>query len=197
MGRPAVDMRGEKYGSLEVVERCGSGTGVARWKCMCVCGDFVIVRRDHLLSGNTKSCGQCGVSTPHELTSATAKYLLYGHSGTPFVWKNKRVGFGIALVGATREYAHAPVQLLAMVSPELSAMKRLVEAGLIRGREGRTDARWMKDEKCVPMGVTWYGTQKELEAVHESIRVATQQLGLEQAMTALIKAQDERGASHG
>lgn len=52
-----TDLAGKRFGRLTVIEkhgRCGSGTA---WLCRCDCGNETIVSRNHLVSGNTKSCG--------------------------------------------------------------------------------------------------------------------------------------------
>ena len=50
---PRVDLTGEKFGRLTVQEWAGNG----KWKCLCECGNTVLVQTDNLKSGNTKSCG--------------------------------------------------------------------------------------------------------------------------------------------
>ena len=57
------DLTGQKFGKLLVLEHIikEKNRSYACWKCLCDCGNFTIVRSNHLLSGNTKSCG-CLVS---------------------------------------------------------------------------------------------------------------------------------------
>ena len=55
--RPAIDMVGEVYGELTVVERGSSSNSGALWLCRCSCGGGAEVIRGNLLSGNVKSCG--------------------------------------------------------------------------------------------------------------------------------------------
>lgn len=50
---PRVDLTGEKFGRLTVQEWAGNG----KWKCLCECGNTILVQTDNLKSGNTKSCG--------------------------------------------------------------------------------------------------------------------------------------------
>lgn len=50
---PRVNLIGEKFGRLTVQEWAGNG----KWKCLCECGNTVLVQTDNLKSGNTKSCG--------------------------------------------------------------------------------------------------------------------------------------------
>lgn len=50
---PRADLTGEKFGRLTVQEWAGNG----KWKCLCECGNTILVQTDNLKSGNTKSCG--------------------------------------------------------------------------------------------------------------------------------------------
>ena len=59
MGRPAVDISGQKFGKLTAVnqsDRRDSG-GKVYWDCLCDCGNEVSVRGTHLRRGDTVSCG--------------------------------------------------------------------------------------------------------------------------------------------
>jgi len=61
MGRTAIDLTGQHFGRLEVLERAGSyGTSHATWRCRCACGNEVVAIAGNLRSGQTKSCG-CAV----------------------------------------------------------------------------------------------------------------------------------------
>lgn len=51
---------GEKYGMLAVIGEVTT-TGKRKFRCKCSCGREVDVRLDHLQSGHTASCGNCGV----------------------------------------------------------------------------------------------------------------------------------------
>lgn len=60
MGGPVKDdLAGRRFERLIVVARSASTSprGISRWLCHCDCGEQRLVRRDHLLSGNTRSCG--------------------------------------------------------------------------------------------------------------------------------------------
>lgn len=49
---------GQKFGRLKVIERADNNChGQAQWKCVCDCGNFVVVPGYKLRSGHTKSCG--------------------------------------------------------------------------------------------------------------------------------------------
>ena len=53
-----IDLRGQKFGKLTVLREIGRDKhNKVLWLCRCECGNEVIVRGDHLRSGNTTSCG--------------------------------------------------------------------------------------------------------------------------------------------
>lgn len=53
-----IDMTGEKYGKLLVVEYAGkTKRGLSLWKCKCDCGREAVVQSANLRNGHTKSCG--------------------------------------------------------------------------------------------------------------------------------------------
>lgn len=52
-----VDLTGERYGKLAVLELDHVEKSKRYWKCQCECGNTVSVREYNLKSGNTKSCG--------------------------------------------------------------------------------------------------------------------------------------------
>lgn len=59
MGRPALDLTGNRYGRLVAIRRDGScpKTSNARWLCRCDCGVEKTYRGDHLRRGTSRSCG--------------------------------------------------------------------------------------------------------------------------------------------
>lgn len=57
MGRPVVELTGQKFGKLTVLERAGSRHGHMIWLCQCECGNQTNVYRGELVKGKTKSCG--------------------------------------------------------------------------------------------------------------------------------------------
>ena len=61
MGRPKIDLTGQKFGRLLVIEQdttkpTGSGKPVY-WKCKCECSNICSVRYDKLVNGEVRSCG--------------------------------------------------------------------------------------------------------------------------------------------
>lgn len=57
----AIDLTGQKFGKLTVIELSPVPTpsGERMWMCICDCGNYKTVQRKHLRSGFTKTCG-CG-----------------------------------------------------------------------------------------------------------------------------------------
>lgn len=54
-----IDLTGQKFGRLFVVERYGKGCKGkdAKWLCLCDCGGMTVSTGKNLRSGNSKSCG--------------------------------------------------------------------------------------------------------------------------------------------
>lgn len=54
----SIDMTGKRFGSLLVIERTENDhSGYARWKCLCDCGNYTVVRGANLRAGAVRSCG--------------------------------------------------------------------------------------------------------------------------------------------
>ena len=57
MGR-LIDLKGRRFGRLTVISRKeNTKNNISQWECQCDCGKTTIVRSDHLIHGDTKSCG--------------------------------------------------------------------------------------------------------------------------------------------
>ena len=52
-----IDMSGQRFGMLTVIERYGTKNKSTTWKCVCDCGNEHIVTRVNLIGGDVKSCG--------------------------------------------------------------------------------------------------------------------------------------------
>jgi hypothetical protein len=72
-----MDITGEVYGKLLVLERSSSPSKVPCWECLCDCGLIKSVRQTHLRSGHTNSCG---CLQRERLSEATRQH---GYYGTP------------------------------------------------------------------------------------------------------------------
>lgn len=53
----AIDISGQKFGKLLVLERSPNKNNRTYWKCQCDCGNIIEVQTSALTSGNTTSCG--------------------------------------------------------------------------------------------------------------------------------------------
>jgi hypothetical protein len=53
----SLQLEGQKFGNLLVIEREGSKRGRSLWKCLCDCGNTCYVISSYLTTGDTKSCG--------------------------------------------------------------------------------------------------------------------------------------------
>lgn len=68
-----IDMTGQVYGALSVIERAPSQYKTSYWKCRCECGTVKSIQRTALINGKTLSCG-CKVNPPGE-----SSYQWSGH----------------------------------------------------------------------------------------------------------------------
>lgn len=68
---------GDRFGKLVTIKLGEPGKGRRkRWLCRCDCGSVLLVRQDHMLSGNTRSCGcssgnYTGSRRTHGMTGTT------------------------------------------------------------------------------------------------------------------------------
>ena len=73
-----IDLTGNRYNRLMVIERAENAKGgVPVWKCLCDCGNIVLVRGNNLKSGAVQSCG-CLIHEPaHNRTHGLSKDPIY------------------------------------------------------------------------------------------------------------------------
>lgn len=59
MARPRIDISGQTFGMLTVVERTAQVDkhGCILWLCRCECGGVTVARASDLKSGHKRSCG--------------------------------------------------------------------------------------------------------------------------------------------
>lgn len=84
--RKVEDLTGRKFHKLTVLERAENyvspqGKTKSRWKCICECGNIVMVLRNELLFGHTYSCGCYGKQRRIELGKTKKKHNNYDLSG--------------------------------------------------------------------------------------------------------------------
>lgn len=78
-----IDLTGEKFGLLTVIEKCGkdkNGKNVL-WLCSCECGGQTTATTGHLRSGHTQSCGcrraEFGENTRFQTTHGKSRSRIY------------------------------------------------------------------------------------------------------------------------
>lgn len=81
MGNIKINEIGNKHGRLVVVEDAGrSRKGRALWRCVCDCGNEIVVSGHVLRNGNTKSCGclqRDACQLPFGQSSFNSLYAMY------------------------------------------------------------------------------------------------------------------------
>lgn len=56
MSKP-IDLTGQRFGRLVVIEKAETKNGIVKWKCLCDCGNEKIATGRDLKRGSVKSCG--------------------------------------------------------------------------------------------------------------------------------------------
>lgn len=91
----ALDLAGQKFGKLTVLERLGkNGLGHYIWRCRCDCGNYVDAVGYAVKNGSWASCGKCG-KRPVERAVNIARQVVgdymaverIGTYGTSAKWK--------------------------------------------------------------------------------------------------------------
>ena len=82
------DITGRKFGKLTVLKLQTLKNHRTYWLCQCKCGNTKVVRKDHLLSGVTQSCGCLEKVNLSKLAFKST----HGHSAEPiyYVWNSMR-----------------------------------------------------------------------------------------------------------
>lgn len=63
-----IDLTGQRFGRLIVIERAESRSNQTYWKCRCDCGNEKVVDSYNLRKGLVKSCGCCAKGFPSHIT---------------------------------------------------------------------------------------------------------------------------------
>ena len=72
-----IDITGNRYYHLVVLEKARVENGVVIWKCLCDCGNITYVRGQNLKSGAVKSCGCLRKEAKPTLRHNMSKTRLY------------------------------------------------------------------------------------------------------------------------
>lgn len=89
MGR-LIDMTGQRYGRLVVLERAYTDKdNFIRWKCQCDCGNICYVRGYPMRTGATRSCG---CLEKENIINFHLNNITHGYSKLPVykIWKSMR-----------------------------------------------------------------------------------------------------------
>lgn len=87
MGRPAINLIGQQFGRLTVIERAVSpDTKNAHWLCRCKCGNYKVTTRRALVRGDVQSCG-C-----YQRERRAQGNTIHGGHGTRLysIWRNMK-----------------------------------------------------------------------------------------------------------
>lgn len=80
-----IDLTGQRFGRLVVLERAGSDSSKnAMWRCQCDCGNITVVAGGHLRTGTSRSCGCL-----HRETFTNKKHG-GKHSRLYSIWRNMK-----------------------------------------------------------------------------------------------------------
>ncbi|RNB67351.1 hypothetical protein EDM55_20100 [Brevibacillus centrosporus] len=76
-----IDLTGQRFGQLTVIQRAGTRNRMALWRCKCDCGKETLSLSGSLRSGSSKSCG-CSrlahlIESPPKKTHGGSKGRLY------------------------------------------------------------------------------------------------------------------------
>lgn len=67
-----IDLTGQKFGRLTVIQRVPNKKDKVMWLCKCICGTEIVCAGNHLKSGASRSCGcyRREKRTSHSMTSS-------------------------------------------------------------------------------------------------------------------------------
>lgn len=83
------NISGRKFGFLKVIQYDHSNKQGTHWLCECKCKNRVVVRRGHLTSDHTQSCG-CLIKELNSEQKLTNKYDLTGEFGIGWTTNNNK-----------------------------------------------------------------------------------------------------------
>ena len=85
-----IDLSGQRFGRLTVIERAANNGTKTMWECKCDCGNTKVVSGSNLKNGNVKSCGCYWRDVVPKVNQE--KNFRHGDSGTKLhkVWANMR-----------------------------------------------------------------------------------------------------------
>lgn len=73
-----IDLTGQKFGKLTVIERAQYKSGRTAFKCVCECGNTKVIQSALLIAGKTRSCGCLAANNTNQTTHGKSHTKLYG-----------------------------------------------------------------------------------------------------------------------
>lgn len=113
MAKKIIDLTGQQFGKLTVLERAEDyvtpkGKHQIMWKCQCECGNTKNIRGVTLRNGKSTSCGCVQKNIVRKTGYANKKYNEYdlsGEYGIGFVSNNRKFYFDLEDYGLIKEYS--------------------------------------------------------------------------------------------
>lgn len=88
MGKPLIDMTGQRFGRLMVLGRESFRSGKTKWQCQCDCGQSTVVIGQLLRNGKTRSCGCLRADRAAKTATKHGGYVNRKPTRTMRIWKN-------------------------------------------------------------------------------------------------------------
>lgn len=155
----ALNLVGQVFSRLTVLERAGSQNKKTAWRCRCECGGEVIVKSDNLKSGNTKSCGCQKREVTIETMKRTKRSHGLSHTSEYRIWVHIKQRCLNPQYGMYPDYGGRGIQICAEWSNSFEAFFRdigprpgpeySVDRRDVNGHYEPGNCRWATDaEQC-------------------------------------------------
>ena len=125
----AIDITGQKFGKLTVLEKAPSRSGKTYWKCQCDCGTIKDIQTCHLKNGAIQSCGSLQCKERALLEHETAQKIC-------LICQKEFV-----TASATRKYCYdcSPSSKIASKAEIITAIRRAMKKEAVRRRGGKCE----------------------------------------------------------
>lgn len=117
-----IDLTGQVFGRLTVLERVETKKKATLWRCRCTCGKESIVQMGNLRNGHTTSCGRCNTIFKHngygECKLKDGQSFIFDKEDTPLVEsRNWWIGSDGYVIGSDGKRSVRFHRLVMNVSP--------------------------------------------------------------------------------
>lgn len=143
--RDRIDLTGQRFGKLTVLEPAEDIGGRPAWRCRCDCGNEVVVRGQCLRRGSTKSCSCARAEVGRKVMPLVTRNIKGQRFGrlvavepldsriwSSIAWRC-RCDCGNEIVSASADLISGTVQSCGCLQKELAASQVLQNAGLVEG----------------------------------------------------------------